>query len=97
MFVVVWEYEVRDGAAPAFEALYGPEGDWVALFREHAGFIGTELLRGADGRYMTLDRWTSADDYEAFLTAAKPRYAHIDARGDALTLTERRLGAFTTP
>jgi hypothetical protein len=43
---------------------------------------------------VSIDRWLSAGAYTDFLTAAKPRYAQIDARGDALTLTERCLGRF---
>jgi heme-degrading monooxygenase HmoA len=102
MFVVIWEYEVRADCEAAFTALYGNEGEWVALFREHPGFLGTELLReardaGAAPRFVTIDRWISQATYDAFLTAAQSRYAHIDGRGDALTLTERRLGTYTTP
>ncbi|GAB3347614.1 antibiotic biosynthesis monooxygenase family protein [Lysobacter tyrosinilyticus] len=98
MFVAIWEYEARAGCEAAFEALYGSDGEWVALFREYDGYVGTELLRdvGHSNRFVTIDRWSSADAYAAFLTAAKPRYAQIDARGDALTLSERCLGRFTT-
>ncbi|WP_457096429.1 antibiotic biosynthesis monooxygenase family protein [Lysobacter sp. P5_B9] len=103
MFAVIWEFEVRAGCEAAFAALYGNEGEWVALFREYSGFVDTELLRDvrpadADStRWVTIDRWSSQDAYDAFLTAAQSRYAHIDARGDALTLAERRIGAYTTP
>ena len=99
MFVAIWEYEVRAGCEAAFAALYGRDGEWVALFREHDGYVGTELLRDLDqaSRFVTIDRWTTAESYSAFLTAAKPRYAQIDARGDALTIDERRIGTYTTP
>lgn len=97
MYVVVWEYEVLPGAAQPFEAMYGADGDWATLFRGHAGYLGTELLRGEGGRYLTLDRWASAADYAAFLASAQPRYAELDAAGDRLTLEERRIGAFETP
>jgi heme-degrading monooxygenase HmoA len=107
MFAVIWEFDVRAGCEAAFAALYGNEGEWVALFREYPGFVDTELLRDvrpadADStrwvttRWVTIDRWTSKDAYDAFLTAAQSRYAHIDARGDTLTLAERRIGAYTT-
>ena len=99
MFAVIWEYVVREGCDAAFEALYGGDGEWVALFREHDGYVGTELLRDADQprRFVTIDRWSSADAYAAFVTAAKPRYEQIDARGDALTSAERRIGTYITP
>ncbi len=96
MFVVIWEYVVRAESIADFEALYGADGGWAALFREHPGYHGTELLRDeAPGRYLTLDRWRSEADYEAFLRAASPRYAALDAQGDALTLEERRIGRCT--
>lgn len=96
-FVVIWEYEVRAGCEEAFAAMYGAQGEWVALFRDYEGYLGTELLRDPAGsRFATIDRWRSRSAYEAFLAAAKPRYAQIDARGDALTAGERCLGRFET-
>jgi len=98
MNIVVWEYEVRAGAEAAFEALYGADGAWVALFRTRPGYIGTELLRDAlaaePPRYLTIDRWRSAADYDAFLASDRARYAEIDAQGDALTASERRVGRY---
>ncbi len=44
--------------------------------------------------YLTIDRWRSRAAYEAFVRAAGPAYAALDRRGDALTVRERRLGAF---
>ena len=98
MFVVVWEYEVHAGREGEFAALYGREGAWVALFREYAGYARTELLRDAmqPQRFVTIDRWASQPAYDAFLAAANPRYAGIDALGDALTSNERCLGRFET-
>ena len=71
---------------------------WVALFREQPGYLGTELLRGQrPGHYVTLDRWRSAQDYTAFQQSRHPRYAELDAQGDALTPSERHLGLFDVP
>jgi len=99
MFAVIWEYEVCEGCEVAFEALYGADGEWVSLFREYDGYVGTELLRdaGRPRRFVTIDRWSSTDAYTAFVTAAKPRYEQIDARGEALTSAERSIGTFSTP
>jgi heme-degrading monooxygenase HmoA len=95
MFVVIWEYQVRPGSEAAFERLYGAGGGWVALFRQYAGFLATELLHDErPGYYLSIDRWRSAQDYDAFLTAAAARYAALDAEGDALTLEERRIGRY---
>jgi len=95
MLHVIWEYDVRAGDEAAFERLYGPEGAWAALFREHEGFVDTQLLRSdRPGRYLTIDRWDSEAAYEAFLVRARERYAAIDALGDALTSSETRIGRF---
>jgi heme-degrading monooxygenase HmoA len=98
MFAVIWEYEVHAGREGEFVALYGSEGAWVALFREYAGYVSTELLRDATQpqRFVTLDRWSSQVAYDAFLASAKPGYAGIDALGDALTVHERCVGRFET-
>ena len=96
MYVVIWEYQVRPGEAARFESLYGPQGEWVALFRAWPGYLATELLRGDDGRYVTTDRWESREAYERFQQQAASEYARIDAIGDAVTLSERRVGAFVS-
>lgn len=96
MFVVIWEYEVRPGSEAAFESLYGAQGAWVRLFHEYHGYVDTDLLKDEQpGRYLSLDRWRSEADYAAFLQAASPRYAELDAEGDALTVNERRIGRYT--
>ncbi len=44
--------------------------------------------------YITIDRWASAAEYAAFRLSAQVAYAAIDARGDRLMLSERRIGSF---
>ena len=94
MHVVIWEYHVRPAESERFEALYGAQGEWVALFRCWPGYRSTELLRGDGDRYVTIDRWNSQDEYERFQQQARADYARLDALGDALTVDERRIGAF---
>ena len=97
MYVIVWEFTVRAAAEPAFEELYGPAGAWVALFRTAPGYLGTELLRPFRGsrRYLTIDRWASAEAYAAFHDRHAAEYQALDAAGDALTEAERSVGEFT--
>jgi heme-degrading monooxygenase HmoA len=95
-YVLVWEYRVAREASAAFEDLYGSGGGWVRLFSLGPGFLGTELLRDAhDGlRYLTIDRWESADAFAAFREAHAGRYRVLDAEGERLTEAERFVGAF---
>jgi heme-degrading monooxygenase HmoA len=94
MHAVVWRYRVAAGREAEFEALYGADGDWVRLFRRSGDFLGTDLYRDATQGdvYLSIDRWSARAAYDAFLQAAREDYATLDARGDALTVEETRLG-----
>lgn len=80
----------------SLERLYGPEGDWVRLFRSGDGFLKTELLQdsAAPSRYLTIDRWTSQPAYEAFRQSHTEQFQAIDQQGDLLTTRETPLGVF---
>lgn len=97
MYEIFWEYEVRPEQAAPFEGLYGANGEWVRLFRQADGYVETLLFRDTDRptHYLTVDRWRSRASYEAFIQAARPAYSALDRRGDELTVSERRLGAFS--
>jgi heme-degrading monooxygenase HmoA len=74
VIALVFSYEVRD--ADAFEGAYGPEGEWATFFRRGRGYIGTELLRDVEtqGRYLVVDRWESAEAYNAFASEHRDEY-----------------------
>lgn len=78
----------------AFEKIYGSQGAWAELFRKEKGYLGTELLRDSTHpqRYITIDRWTSPEAYESFLSQWKSEYARLDARCEGLTAQETLLG-----
>lgn len=96
MYAIVWEFRPRPGGERELERAYGPGGDWARLFRRGEGYLGTELLRDrADpGRYLTVDRWTSRDAWEAFRAAHHAEYEALDRALEALTAAEARLGDF---
>lgn len=89
-YVIVWEYRVPAERAADFERAYGPDGVWASLFRDQAGYLGTELVQGGEaGVYVTIDRWTSEDAVERFMRAARVQYDRLDADLAALTVAER--------
>ena len=94
MIALVFRYEVRDDEA--FERAYGPDGDWAKFFRQGRGYVGTELLRDveAPSRYLVVDRWESADAYNAFIAERREEYME---RVDATRFhydSELRFGTF---
>jgi RimJ/RimL family protein N-acetyltransferase/heme-degrading monooxygenase HmoA len=93
-FVVIWSYVVEADHAEAFERAYGENGDWARLFRSSPDFLGTELLHGEDGSFVTIDRWSSAQAYDAFLAGHAAEYRKIDEACDELTTSERRIGRY---
>ena len=97
MFVVVWQFEIAEERIADFEATYGPEGSWSQLFRSSDKYLGTELLRDAyiPGAYLTIDRWTSEEDFRAFRKQNDQSYEALDRSCDDLTAREMRVGAYT--
>jgi heme-degrading monooxygenase HmoA len=98
MFVIVWEFRVKQDHLAEFKVAYKPDGVWAHLFQKAAGFIATELLRDRDSRtrFLTVDKWDSREHYEAFRAAFETEYLQIDARTEAFTDAEERVGVFET-
>ena len=94
MIALVFSYEVRDAAQ--FEAVYGPEGEWASFFAGAHGFVGTELLRDVEvpGRYLVIDRWESAEHYNAFAAERREEYMRRVDDTRFLYDQELRFGTF---
>jgi len=95
-FVVVWEFRVRPDAKERFEMVYGPHGEWAALFAQSHDFVRTELVRDPADLllFRTLDYWTSRAAYDNFRELHAADYNAIDARCEAMTETEVEIGRF---
>lgn len=95
-YVRVWRFRPLSNRVAAFEEAYGPEGDWARLFRSADGFLGTTLLKGGGepAEYLTLDRWVSAQAYEAFRRTRHEEFIALDRRCEALTALEQEIGSY---
>jgi heme-degrading monooxygenase HmoA len=91
LFVTLWEFEVKSGSEKLFEQAYGPEGEWVRLFRRDARYRGTRLLRDVarERMYVTIDEWDSREAFEEFRQKYPAEYTEIDNRCEGLTMGER--------
>ena len=96
MFLTLWEFEVKSGCEELFEQAYGPEGEWVRLFRRDARYRGTRLLRDAVRQrvYVTIDEWESQEAYAEFQGNHAAEYAKIDKKCESLTAGESHLASF---
>jgi heme-degrading monooxygenase HmoA len=98
-YIIVWEFLARHGEERRFEDAFGATGDWVRLFKQAPGYLGTQLCRDARNarRYATVDYWTSPDAYRAFRVRWRESFDAIDERCRALTEREVCVGAFLLP
>ena len=98
MYVILWEYQVRQEHLAEFESIYGANGAWAELFRKGEGYLGTELLhdQGNLRRFVTIDRWISASAYEKFKIEWREEYDRLDAQCSDLTERESLLGTFSS-
>jgi heme-degrading monooxygenase HmoA len=94
VIALVFSYEVRD--REGFELAYGPDGEWEQFFRQGVGYIGTELLHDVEipTRYLVIDRWESADAYNAFATGQREEYMRRVDDTRYLYDQELRFGTF---
>jgi heme-degrading monooxygenase HmoA len=95
MLVIVWRFRPAPGREADFRRAYGPDGAWAGLFAQAAGYLGTELLRERGGdAWVTIDRWRTAHEHEAFAQRHAEAYAALDRECEALTAHEERIGEF---
>lgn len=95
-YTYIWEYRVAPESRLDFERHYGNDGSWVRLFRRAEGYIETIFLtdQADPGRYITIDRWRSEDEYMAFHAAFSEEYVQLDSECEHLTVNEIFLGAY---
>jgi heme-degrading monooxygenase HmoA len=95
-FTTLWAFDVPAENEAEFRRHYGPNGTWVALFRQAAGYIETVLLHDPSqpGRFLTVDRWQDAQSYQAFRAKLAEPYAELDRICAHLTRAEMSLGSF---
>ena len=99
MYVIVWEFVVRSEKVDAFVAAYKSDGAWAKLFAQADGYIGTELLSARDRdhmKYVTIDRWKTAEDFTRFQERFGAEYRRLDTQLEGLTISERKLGTFVS-
>ena len=96
-YTYIWEFLVDPVHVDDFVAAYGPNGPWVALFREHEGYVRTELHRDKENvnRFITIDYWQSRSAWRSFRELASDEFEALDARCEEFTVSEQIIGEFT--
>jgi len=96
VYVIVWEFRVRQDRQAEFQEKYGPEGAWARFFHGSAGYIKTELVKDVVDhfRFLTLDYWQTEEKFKRFREQNLAEYERLDKEFEGLTESETRLGAF---
>lgn len=99
MYIRIWRFRPQPQRVTEFQSVYGPNGDWARLFRLAKGFLDTELIQSTSDSavYLTIDRWTDAESWEAFKASYAGPYHDLDRRCQELTIEESEVGTFNTP
>jgi quinol monooxygenase YgiN len=98
VYVAIWEFVAKPGERAAFENFYGPDGEWVQLFRRSKSFLKMEIFRDRnnENRYLTMDYFASKAGYDDFKREFGQEYEALDRRCDGLSESEREIGCFTS-
>jgi hypothetical protein len=92
----VWKFRPPEDREQEFALAYGADGVWAVLFGKASGFLGTTLYRPDQPRgwWMTIDRWDTAGDFEAFGQDFGEEYRALDAALEGVAGEEEFVGAF---
>lgn len=92
----IWKFRPREGREQEFATAYDGEGVWAALFAKATGYCGSSLLKPAQpgGWWLTIDRWESLRDFEAFGQRFGTEYRALDAELEGVAGEEEFVGAF---
>lgn len=95
-YIYLWSFDVVAGREEEFLRAYAPDGAWVRLFARGEGYLGTLLLqdRAQLRRFVTVDRWRSAEAHDAFKRAFAAEYAQLDRQCEPLCERELSLGEY---
>jgi quinol monooxygenase YgiN len=95
-YTYIWAFTVHPDHVDEFRAYYGEQGAWTQLFRRAHGYLGTRLLQDATERlrFVTIDTWSSVEDYEAFRASYASEYAALDRLCEGFTVEEALIGHF---
>ena len=92
----IWKFRPPADREEEFAISYGADGVWAALFGKAQGYLGTTLYRpGESGAWwLTVDRWNSEADFEAFGRDHGDEYRALDAELEGVAGDEEFVGAF---
>lgn len=96
IFVYIWEYQVKEEFRSEFEKIYGPDGDWVRLFKKANGYVSTDFYQDISdtNRFITVDSWDTKKDRDNFREKFFKEFELLDEHCESFTEEEKFIGDF---
>jgi quinol monooxygenase YgiN len=94
---VVWQFDIRPGAAEDFERFYGADGDWTRMSRRSRSFLGSSFLRdmGTESRYLLVEYWGEMVVYEKHVADFSDELHALEQERERLVEHMETIGVFT--
>ncbi|MEW6195354.1 MAG: antibiotic biosynthesis monooxygenase [Bacteroidota bacterium] len=98
MYIVIWQFTVKQEYLDDFVSAYGPNGTWAELFKKDGGYKETKLLQDVDNKliFVTIDIWESKKSYNGFKNDFKEEYFKLDGEFEKFTVSEKPIAEFET-
>jgi len=98
VFATIWEFLVKEEYLKDFRRVYGPEGEWVQLFRKGEGYFATDLYQDISNpnRFVSVDFWRSEADRDRFRQEFTDEFDQLDKDCERFTERETLVGEFYT-
>jgi len=92
MFVVKWQYEVKELMEQEFLAVYDRNGEWYDFFSRSENYLGSVLSKGGNNTYLLIDTWKDKESYYAFIKENEVEYNERSRKYSSLYVKEEKLG-----
>lgn len=98
MYIIMWQFEVKQEYLDDFISAYGPKGTWAELFNKGKGYKETKLLQDVENKliFVTIDIWASKISYNGFKNNFKEEYFKLDNGFEKFTISEKLIAEFET-
>lgn len=98
MYIIIWQFEVKQEYFDNFVSAYGSSGTWVELFKKGSGYKETKLLQDVGNKliFITIDMWESKKSYDGFKNNFKEEYFKLDNEFEKFTISEKLIAEFET-
>jgi len=92
MFIVIWEYAIKEDNYDRFVETYKTNGIWSRFFKQSNQYLNSHLIEKDRTNFLLLDIWRSREAYCSFIKHNESKYIELSHQFATLYKDERKLG-----